>query len=257
MPVVLRLSNPIDQELTVTLTEALSPEAHRERKAAEKAAAGGAAGASADTSGEGSPEEGGPAGTATAPPAVGAAAAGPDGLLGTSGKDAPKLPAQTTVVRDRASVCSTATIKLPAQALKLAAHDPLQALSADEVGPNADDESCVVTRQGNKMTIKLDVIKGESSVVVVRLLLPAVTRTSPVAAARMRSRTHYNARTHCAAFTLAPRVCRNERKRMHVHTRRITHARTHARTHSLTLTRTFTLTRTRRWTLTCGTRTRT
>jgi hypothetical protein len=253
VPVVLRLSNPIDQELTVTLTEALSPEAHRERKAAEKAAAGGA-GASANTSGEGSPEEGGPAGTATAPPAVGAAAAGPDGLLGTSGKDAPKLPAQTTVVRDRASVCSTATIKLPAQALKLAAHDPLQALSADEVGPNADDDPCVVTRQGNKMTIKLDVIKGESSVVVVRLLLPAVTRTSPVAAARIRSRTHDNARSHCAAFTLAPRVCRNAHKRMHVHTRKITHARTYA----LTRTRTFTLshvrshshTHTRRWTLT-------
>jgi hypothetical protein len=139
--VVIRISNPTDQELFVTLAPATPPEQMRAAKQAAKDAEAAAKKLADSTAGEGA--------------AVSA-------LRGGAAKDKDsaeyKLPPQTTEVRARPLVRATAEIRLPESALKLAAHDPLVALSVEASDPEEGDDPCVQKRQGNRIIIKLALI---------------------------------------------------------------------------------------------------
>lgn len=135
--VVLRISNPIDQELQITLSAAMP---HEQRIAARQAAkeAETAAKAAAAYDGEG-----------VAVPSLRSGSA--------KEKDSSeyRVPPQTTEVRLRPLVRTTAELSMPGAPLKLAAHDPLVALSAEEAPPEPGDDPCVLKRQGNRIIIKL------------------------------------------------------------------------------------------------------
>eukprot|EP00038_Savillea_parva_P004654 m.140704 g.140704 ORF g.140704 m.140704 type:complete len:555 (+) comp11534_c0_seq3:67-1731(+) len=157
--VVLKLSNPVDQELHVTLQPAVPPSELRAAKQAAKTAEADAAKKS-EAEAAGADGEGG--GGAASAAGGGSAAAAPSAATplraGTAReRDTTeyKLPAQTTEVRSEPLMVPNADLVLPGEPLRLPAHDPLVALSADEVGPDEGDDPCVIKRQGNKMTIKL------------------------------------------------------------------------------------------------------
>mmetsp|Transcript_25555 Transcript_25555/g.66915 ORF Transcript_25555/g.66915 Transcript_25555/m.66915 type:complete len:540 (-) Transcript_25555:1768-3387(-) len=146
--VVLRISNPVDQDLEITLAPAMPPDERRAAKAAAK---------EADAKAKKEAEAAGGA----------AAAAAAAASLRSTAKDKDsaeyKIPPQTVDVRLRPTIRSTASVKLPEKPLKFAAHDAVQADSADVQPPNPDDDPVVIRRQGNAIVIKLAIVPNEDA----------------------------------------------------------------------------------------------
>ena len=188
--VVLYISNPLDQPLTIAVAVldevAAAAAAKAAAAAATAAAAAAAAGSTAENDGEGGAEKGAEEMEVTTDGGDGAAAgeakdadAKAKAPAGEKAKDsaatgaAKPLSAVCSTVSKQNQLSSTAVVVVPSEDLVVAEHDPVQDYGMNEGSESkyTDNPDIVVKRSGNSLYFKLPVTPTEAGEVGVALSL--------------------------------------------------------------------------------------